>query len=518
MGLIGAGRHTKGDRVTTSLERVSVVAVVLGTLLAAACLFFTLILTAGMASLTSSDAAGNGMAQGFTAVGLILLFILLAALVLTAVLGGRIPAGGRIASLLLTPVAFVAIFQAFNLLSRPSMSPGLWPLIIPGAAPTLIVAYCLWALIPPVRRSVPARVAGFGLLGALGVVCATMLPFDAMRAHANAVEHARVADWQAKLAATADNAPLPQWIPFLSSDVYAVEQAARAKILALPSRQGDAEAMLERDQFPLRELSQFDLDPTPRLCEKAHGALARRAAALALAPGERPDPAKIARDLDVAAGAIQWLVGFGCASDSEARAWEALGRSYGASDFAVSDFVDARDPKRLGAALRDAPPKESMLSDASSLRAWLGFAYGPGGEWADTPRLVAGARALDHCTAEAVEWLKGARGSSDRFELRHFLPQLDLEPTPALCAAALDAISQDLAAVYRPPADDPRPYSELDERLGVGHPIVALRWLAGAGCDADTPLSTALAVIATYQPSPEREAMVAELTRLKRKP
>jgi hypothetical protein len=504
--------------VATSPAPISTVAIVLGLLLAAACLFFTLILTTGMASLASSDAAGNGMAQAFTAVCLILFCILLAALVLTAVLGGRAPPEGRLAILLLTPLAFGAIFMAFNLVTRPDVAPGLWPLAIPGAAPTLIVAYCLWALIPAFRRGVPARVAGFGLLGALGVVCAAIVPLGEMRDHANALEAARIAQWQAKLTATPDGAPLPQWMPFLSSDVYQVEQAARAKILALPSRQSDAEAMLERDQFPFNELRRFDLDPTPALCEKAKASLSRRAAALAPAPGAKPDFDKIARDVDAAAGAILWLVGFDCASDAEARAWEALGRSYGASDIALSDLIDARDPKRLGLELRNAPPKVSMLSAKSSLRAWLGFAYGPGGETEDAPRLIAGARALDHRTADAVDWLTGDYAAGDRFVLMRFLPQLDLDPTPALCKAAFGAIGEDLASVYRPTADSPLPYRQVGERLGVGRPLEALKWLAGAGCDADQQLTTALEVVNAYQPSPEREAMAAALAKLKRTP
>jgi hypothetical protein len=47
---------------------------------------------------------------------------------------------------------------------------------------------------------------------------------------------------------------------------------------------------------------------------------------------------------------------------------------------------------------------------------------------------------------------------------------------------------------------------------------VALQWLAAHGCDADPQLSTAEDVIAAYQPSPERDAMAAALTTLKRKP
>jgi len=505
--------------LTTSLLRISNAAFVAGLLLALACLLFTFVLTAGMSDLTGSDPAGNGMAQGFTAFGLILLCLLLAALVLTAVLGGAMPTSGRIAILLLAPAAFVAIFMAFDLLTKPRVSPGLWALTIPGAAPTLIVAYCLWALIAALRARVPARVAGFGLLGALGLICTAIFPLESMRGHADAALAARVAAWEAKLAAMPDDAHLSQWIPFLKSAVYQVEQAARAKILALPTRQRDAEAMLERDEFPFRELSRFDLDPTPALCQNAQTSLSRRAAALALKPGEKPDFNRIADEFFGARDAIQWLIGFACAIDAQALAWEALGRSYGASDIQVSDVVEASDPKNFGWTLYNSPPKVSMLTPKTKLRAWLNFAYGlTNSDPADRPRLLAGAHALDHRTADAVAWLKEGYTASDRFVLLHFLPQLDLDTTPALCVAALSAVGEDLAAVYRPTADNPLPFSELGERLGAGEPLVALKWLAGHGCDANAQLSAAEEVIAAYQPSPARETMAAALAKLKRGP
>jgi hypothetical protein len=132
--------------------------------------------------------------------------------------------------------------------------------------------------------------------------------------------------------------------------------------------------------------------------------------------------------------------------------------------------------------------------------------------------LLAGARALDHRNADAVAWLKENSVPSDRYVLLRFLPQLDLDTTPELCAAALSEIGKELAAVYRPTADNPLPFSELGERLGAGEPLVALQWLAGHGCDADAQLSAAEEVIAAYQPSPERETMAAALAMLKRSP
>lgn len=506
--------------MTTSPKRISIAALVAGLMLASACLVFTFLLTREMSHVAGrGDPAGAAIGLGFAQLGFFLLFVLLTALMLTAGLGGDMPASGRVSLALLGPAAFVAVNMAFELLTNPTESPGLWALVVPAAAPTLIVVYCLWALIAPLRARVPARVAGFGLMGALGLICAAIVPLEAMRAHQSSVWEARVADWEARFAATPGDAALSQWIPFLKSGVYSVEDAARAKILALPSRQRDAEAMLARDEFPLDELSRFDLDPTPALCRNAQASLSRRAAALALKPGETPDFNKVFPEFFGASQAILWLVGLDCGSDAQAREWEALGRSYGAPDFRLSDFVRARDPKELGWTLFNDPPKASMLTPKTPLHAWLAFAGGlKNSDPADQPRLLAGARALDHRTADAAAWLKDDSIASDRYLLLHFLPQLDLDTTPELCDAALREIGGELAAVYRPRADNPLPFSELSERLGAGEPLVALQWLAGHGCDANAQLSVAEDVIAAYQPSPERETLAAALAKLKRSP
>jgi hypothetical protein len=56
---------------------------------------------AGLTSLTGSDPAGNAMTQGFTALGLIVLWILLAVAALIGAKKGAMPRAAGIAALLL---------------------------------------------------------------------------------------------------------------------------------------------------------------------------------------------------------------------------------------------------------------------------------------------------------------------------------------------------------------------------------------------------------------------------------
>ncbi len=129
---------------------------------------------------------------------------------------------------------------------------------------------------------------------------------------------------------------------------------------------------------------------------------------------------------------------------------------------------------------------------------------------------VAGARKLDHRTADAVEWLTDPYRTIDRFEVMRRLP--DLEATPQLCAAGLSWTREEFARTYRPTPNHSLPYGELEERLGAGNPLVALPWLAGHGCDAEAELKAAESLLDGYGETPRRAAMLAALAALHRKP
>jgi len=328
-------------------------------------------------------------------------------------------------------------------------------------------------------------------------------------------EAARVEGWRAKLDAMPADAPLWRWMPFLASDVYLVEQGAREAMRKLPSRQADAEAMLQRDEFPFGELGAFDLDPTPSLCDKARASLIGRADRLAPSPDRTHTYSEIANEAGSASEGMKWLVGLGCAADAESRAWEALVRAYDGEDFVAADFAKLRDPAELGSVLNNDPPRFSMLTPKASLRAWLSFADDNNPHAAEA---LEGARKLSHRTSDAVAWLTQPNSIVDRAFLMRYLLQLDLEATPELCRAGLAWVEGEFARAYRPTPDNPLPYSDLVERLGVGHPLMAVQWFALQGCDAEKELSAAESLIRAYGEAPQRAQILEALARLHRKP
>ena len=189
--------------------------------------------------------------------------------------------------------------------------------------------------------------------------------------------------------------------------------------------------------------------------------------------------ADIADEVDSALSAMRWLVGYGCSCDEESLAWEQMSSRYKDTSFDEVELKELREPQRLGQVLREYPEKFSMLNDRAHLKAWLNFADRDGLRL----QAIAGARNLDHRNADAIEMLGSGR-EHEAWTVLEYLPELDLEATPALCAAALAQLHRELKDVYRPTADNPLPYSEMLERMGTGEPLAALIWLAQHGCSA----------------------------------
>ena len=210
---------------------------------------------------------------------------------------------------------------------------------------------------------------------------------------------------------------------------------------------------------------------------------------------------------------MEWLVGYECACDAESLAWETMAKAYDGSNWDIHRLGEVRDQKNFGRLVRRYPDRFSQLTPRAHLKAWL--TYADKKEFHD--QALAGARQLDHRTADAIEMLNDKYDIGAPWKVLKYLPVLDLEMTPPLCGAALSQVHGDLAKVLRPKADDPRRYSELLDRLGAYEPLTALVWLAGHGCDAEAELSEAEAVIRTYQDSPARAAMLATLAKLHRK-
>jgi hypothetical protein len=476
-------------------------------------LLFYALQVATLADLAGSDAAGNAYAQANGAIEIIFLWALLAVLMLIAFLKGAVPKPAVLAAVILVPVSGVVAFAALELLSKPYLSPFRWPLVLPVLMPPLIVAYCFWALLPGLRAKFTAHVTAEVIWGAVLMLCVAIVPLQQLRERALDVIDQELTKYNEDYAKLAADAPLWDWVRFFNTRNETKVNEVLGRIRKLDRRQADAELMLERGDFPLGFLGRLDLDPTPALCDKARALLRKRVEPLALKTSEPKPYREIGGQVSEALAAMKWLVGYECSCDAESLAWETMAKTYDKPNYDVYELAELRDPKNLGRIVRRYPERFSMLTPRAHLKAWLDYADKE--EFHD--RALAGARKLDHRTADAVEMLNDKYVINAPWQALKYLPVLDLEMTAPLCGAALTQVHGDFAKVLRPKPDDPRRYSELLDRLGAYEPLTALVWLAGHGCDAEGELSDAEAVIGTYQDSPARAAMLATLAQLHRK-
>lgn len=468
------------------------------------CALLWIIIAPNLAGLSNSDPAGNAMAQGFAGLGLILLWILLLILTLIAVAKGTMPPWAR-SVVLLVPASGAAALAALELLSRPGNPPWHWPMLIPVFVPPLIVAYSLLALL----RSITTQ-AAILMLGAIALLSAAVVPLHGIRTAHVAQMETTGANQRAALAALPADAPLWEFTPFLATRDQTIGTAAIARIQKLERRQADAEAMFARGDFPLDQLSWFNLDMTPALCANARAMLRRRAEqVMPTTPGMKPY-SDVSRDVRAALSAMLWLVGYGCALDAESLAWENAAKAYRDPGYDVTMLKGLRDRADLGRRLREDPALFSQLNAQSHLKGWIKFT-----DQAETrEKVIAGVRTLPNRTAEAIEILTDKNQENSRFRLLRILPQIDLEATPALCAAAAGEVGRSVRGVFRPRADDPYPYSGLIDRLGVGRPLTVLIWLGEHGCDVAAEARDAEAVVRAYHDTPGRAEMLAALMRL----
>jgi hypothetical protein len=463
---------------------------------------------ATLSDLTGSDAAGNSMSQAFAAIEIILLWLLMAIVLFIACVTSQPPLAAVLPGLLLIPLSGGAALKALELLSSPQSPPYLWPIVVSAVVPPLIALFCVWTLVPLARAVIPAWCAAGVVWSVTLLLSASIWPMAQLKQAAVTLQREQAEKSAADFAAVPGDAPLWDVTPFLVTRSDIQSETVLQRIRQSGRRQNDAETMLDRGDFPLAWLGQMDLRPTPSLCDKARALLRKQVETLVLKPGVSKPYATIRDQVAAAAAAMEWLAGYGCSCDAEAAAWETMANAYSNTEWDVHRLKDVRDPRELGRTLRESPAHFDMLTPQSHLKAWLHFAE----DKSLHDQAMAGARKVEHRTADAVEMLNGTE--LDAWDVLAVLSELDLEATPDLCEAALRQVHRELSGIYRPKRDDPRPYSELLERMGNGHPLRALEWLHQHSCDTRTELGEAEELVGAYQDSPGWAAMLSRLGEL----
>jgi hypothetical protein len=320
--------------------RLSTAAIVVVAFVSLLAILLWTVSLATLASLGDSDAAGNGLAEAFAAFEIILLWVVLAALLIACGINGAMPWQAASASAILLPASGIAAFAALELLSDHTRPPFLWPIVVPAIVPPMVMAFGFWALLPSLRTLVSARTAGAIAWTTVLLISIAVWPMMQIRDAANQREADAQAKWATDFAALAPDAPLWEWTPFLGTRNETRVDAVLQHINKLDRRQADAEAMLDRGDFPLLYLAAMQLDPTQAVCDKTRALLRRQAAPLVLKTAGSKQYAEIAIQVEAALAAMNWLSSHGCPCGAEARAWEEMANSYRDPNY---DVVELRE-------------------------------------------------------------------------------------------------------------------------------------------------------------------------------
>jgi hypothetical protein len=315
-------------------------------------------LVATVATLTTSDPAGNGLAEVYAVFTSFGLWALLAVILIIAGIRGGMSARSIVCAVILLPGSCVAAFAAIEILKDASGSR--WTILVPALAPPLLLAYAAWLYLPAARAMVSPQLTDGFTWGMLLLLAAAPWPKTLQDCHEARIATAEASsDWEVQRAQEIEDkreklrahferlgpaSPLWEWVDVVASDSEMRKQAWEG-IRKLTRRQADAEIMLDRGwSFPMLELPNLALESTAGLCERARSFLRQRAEAL---HGPEPPPyTVVAPRIEIYLPAMRWLVENHCNCASELRA--------------VEDAVGAYP---------DSPERRKFLEEMARLRA-----------------------------------------------------------------------------------------------------------------------------------------------------
>ena len=285
-------------------------------LLVLAALFYAAMLACYIDA-TSGDAFGRTLALVYGAILAGMLWLVLAALLIVAVVKGRMPVWAIVGAAILWPLSCLAVWMAGDAYARGDAS-AIW---VPALVPPLFALYALWARLPALLATSAVLGGAIAFLALAPLVAATRaaLPDPAREARLEAAgkaqeeqraqeQRAALDRQEAQFASLGPGSPLADYLIYLSSMAYS--ERALAGIRQVKNRQADAVVLLQQGRLAdLRELWQFDVAPTAALCQAYGEALAGAAGRVTRA---RTDYLMTATDLELQLPNVKWLAANRC--------------------------------------------------------------------------------------------------------------------------------------------------------------------------------------------------------------
>jgi hypothetical protein len=297
---------------------------------------------ANCSTLNSSDPAGNALSSAYGAFMVLGLWVLLGILLVISAVKGDMPGWSKAAAVILVPASGAATLVAMNLMSG---HPGVkWPMVLPLLAPLLLISIALWSYFPAIRSTVPSGAAGAITWASLLLL--SLLPLPALRARGQESTDRRQrieAEWSAEEARQQEvkarenlakfqllttESRLWDYMPF-TWDRNPLREQALERARSLPTRQADAEQMLgDGHGFPLLEVQNLNLSPTPAFCARASAVLVKHAEDWRTSLPSPPEYETRSDKIEQYLGGMGWLRANGCDLTTALTAMETTVRSY----------------------------------------------------------------------------------------------------------------------------------------------------------------------------------------------
>lgn len=292
----------------------------------------------GMASdFHKSDAAGNGMTQGFAFLLGIVLWLMLGVLLLISGARNKLPVVSILITLILYVGAIAGYFVALNILKEMASGDRFESLlrIVVMVCPCGVILFCLWNFFPGVRTVVPTVAAN--CVAALPVLVLAAVPW-LVKGPTNAAVAARrqayqdAYDQQQKLIQTINalpaDTPLTALLGYTDAPSSDASGAAISRMRTLPKRQSEAEDQLRKQDIRvLRVLADLDVAMSPAVCEGGRQSI-RKLAEQFKPAAPAPPFASVEDQLNTYTTSIRWLRDNGCDCKAEIAAFEQTVRLY----------------------------------------------------------------------------------------------------------------------------------------------------------------------------------------------
>jgi hypothetical protein len=310
----------------------ALVTIVIGLITGLALLFYSAYLFCNLLIPPEADPAYSGAF-------LFLIWPLLGIALLMVGIRRVIPLWSLLVALPLMPLSFVLL--ATSITAVPDLwkahYPVQWLVAVHAVAPVPIFVYIGWVSIPPLHRLVSPNRASAIAWGAVFVLAMlTTITWPKMNDIARERQNEVTRNLRARFEKVPLDAPLRDWMEYLDCDSIEVQNDAVQRVRGLHNKQSEVEKALQGNYSYgfFTHLYQFELSPTPVLCESARRWLTEKSIALRpesgwgkyapIRPGGPADKTPLAACLPT----LRWLAGNRCPLLDELNTLEITLRAY----------------------------------------------------------------------------------------------------------------------------------------------------------------------------------------------